>query len=79
MIGGQAGLTGHISVADGTKINGKSGVSKTVKTPNTALDGNPAFDFTSSMKSKALTKNLPQLEKRIIELEILVKKLSSNS
>jgi len=78
MIGGQAGLTGHISVADGTKINGKSGVSKTVKTPNTALDGNPAFDFTSSMKSKALIKNLPQLEKRIKELEFLVKKLSSN-
>lgn len=78
MIGGQAGLAGHISVADGTKINGKSGVSKTIKTPNTSLDGNPAFDFTASMKSKALAKNLPQLEKRIKELELLVKKLSSN-
>jgi len=79
MIGGQAGLAGHISVADGTKINGKSGVSKTVKTPNTALDGNPAFDFTASMKSKAVLKHLPQLEKRIKELEDLVKKLTSNS
>lgn len=76
MIGGQAGLAGHISVADGTKINGKSGVNKTVKAPNTALDGNPAIDFTASMKSKVVAKNLPQMEKRIAELEKLVKKLT---
>jgi len=76
MIGGQAGLAGHISIADGTKINGKSGVTKTIKNPNTSLDGNPAFDFTSSMKSKAVMRSLPQLEKRIKELEDLVKRLS---
>lgn len=79
MIGGQVGLVGHISIADGTKINAKSGVSKTIKTPNTAIDGNPAFDFTSSMKSKAVVRNLPQLEKRIQELEALFKKLSDNT
>ncbi len=78
MIGGQAGLAGHISVADGTKITGKSGITKTVKMPNTVLDGNPAIDFTISMKNKAHQKNLPQLEKRVKELEDLVKRLSNN-
>lgn len=78
MIGGQAGFAGHISVADGTKITGKSGITKSVKTPNMVLDGNPAVDFTASMKNKALVKNLPQLEKRVKELEELVKRLSNN-
>jgi UDP-3-O-[3-hydroxymyristoyl] glucosamine N-acyltransferase len=78
MIGGQAGFAGHISVADGTKITGKSGITKTVKKPNTVLDGNPAIDLTTSLKHKALVKNLPQLEKRIKELEDLVKRLSNN-
>ena len=37
MIGGQAGIVGHIQIADGSKINAQSGVSKSIKSPNTAL------------------------------------------
>jgi UDP-3-O-[3-hydroxymyristoyl] glucosamine N-acyltransferase len=75
MIGGQAGIVGHIQIADGTKINAQSGVSKSIKTPNTAVTGSPAFDYTSALRSQAVTRNLPDLEKRIIELENLVKQL----
>lgn len=75
MIGGQAGIVGHIQIADGTKINAQSGVSKSIKTPNTAVTGSPAFDYTSALRSQAVTRNLPELEKRIIELENLVKQL----
>jgi len=69
MIGGQAGITGHISIADGTKINGKSGVSKSVKIPNTTLTGNPADNFIAMKKAEAVYRNLPELEKRVRELE----------
>lgn len=75
MIGGQAGIVGHLHIADNTKINAQSGVSKSIKTPNTAVTGSPAFDYTSALRSQAVSRNLPELEKRIIELENLVKQL----
>jgi UDP-3-O-[3-hydroxymyristoyl] glucosamine N-acyltransferase len=69
MIGGQAGIVGHIQIADGTKINGQSGVSKSVKESNVSLTGSPAQDFTTSLRNQAMIKKLPDLEKRIKELE----------
>ena len=75
MIGGQAGIVGHLQIADGSKINAQSGVSKSIKTPNTAVTGSPAYDYSSSLKSQAITRNLPELEKRLKELEALVQQL----
>ncbi len=75
MIGGQAGVVGHIHIADGSKINAQSGVSKSIKTPNTAVTGSPAFDYTSALRSQAVSRNLPEMEKRISELEKLVHQL----
>jgi UDP-3-O-[3-hydroxymyristoyl] glucosamine N-acyltransferase len=75
MIGGQAGLVGHIQIADGAKINAQSGVSKSMKEPYSAVTGSPASDYTSALRSQAVFRNLPQLEKRIQELEALVKQL----
>jgi UDP-3-O-[3-hydroxymyristoyl] glucosamine N-acyltransferase len=75
MIGGQAGIVGHIQIADGSKINAQSGVSKSIKTPNAAVTGSPAFEYTSALRSQAVSRKLPELEKRIKELESLVKQL----
>jgi len=75
MMGGQAGIVGHISIADGTRINAQSGVTKSVKTPNAALSGSPAFDYTSTLRSQAIFRNLPELEKRISDLEQVIKQL----
>lgn len=75
MIGGQAGIVGHITIADGARINAQSGVSKSIKTNNAAVTGSPAFDYTSALRSQAVSRNLPELEKRIKELEKLVQQL----
>jgi UDP-3-O-[3-hydroxymyristoyl] glucosamine N-acyltransferase len=75
MIGGQAGIVGHLTIADGARINAQSGVSKSIKTPNTAVTGSPAHDYTSTLRSQALSRNLPDMEKRIKELEKLVQQL----
>lgn len=75
MIGGQAGLAGHLQIADGSKINGKSGVSKSIKKPNTSVTGVPAIDYSSSMRIQALNRKLPEMEKRLQELEQMVKQL----
>jgi len=77
MIGGQAGIVGHIQIADGSKINAQSGVSKSMKTPGGAVTGTPAFDYTSALRSQAVSRNLPEMEKRLKELESLVKQLLS--
>ncbi len=75
MIGGQAGIVGHITIADGSKINAQSGVSKSIKIKNTVVTGSPAHDYTATLRSQAATRNLPELEKRVKELEKLVQQL----
>jgi UDP-3-O-[3-hydroxymyristoyl] glucosamine N-acyltransferase len=75
MIGGQAGIVGHIHIADGSKINAQSGVSKSIKSSNTAVTGTPAHDYTSALRSQALSRNLPDMDKRIADLEKQVQQL----
>jgi UDP-3-O-[3-hydroxymyristoyl] glucosamine N-acyltransferase len=75
MIGGQAGVVGHIQIADGSKINAQSGVSKSIKTPGSTVTGSPAFDYTSALRSQAVTRNLPEMEKRLTDLENKIKQL----
>ena len=75
MIGGQAGIVGHLHIADGSKINAQSGVSKSIKVPNTAVTGSPAFDYAHALRSQILSRNLPDLEKRIKELEQILERL----
>lgn len=76
MIGGQAGVVGHLHIGDGAKINAQSGVSKDIE-PGKAVTGSPAHDYTSALRSQALNRKLPELEKRIKELERLVAQLST--
>lgn len=77
MIGGQAGIVGHITIADGSRINGQSGVSKSMKTPDQAVTGTPALEYGSALRAQAVFKNLPEIEKRIKELERLVAQMRS--
>lgn len=76
MVGGQVGIVGHIQVADGTRIQAQSGIAKPIKEANKAWYGSPAFEYSSFLKSQVYFQKLPALEKRIKELEKLVKKLS---
>jgi len=74
MIGGQAGIVGHIQLGDGSKVNAQSGVSKSIE-PGKAVTGSPAYDYTSALRSQAVTRKLPELEKRVNELEAIIKQL----
>jgi UDP-3-O-[3-hydroxymyristoyl] glucosamine N-acyltransferase len=75
MIGGQAGLAGHIQIADGSKINAQAGLGKSLKKPNMAVTGSPAYDYGQAIRSQAIARKLPEMEKRVKELEELVKQL----
>jgi UDP-3-O-[3-hydroxymyristoyl] glucosamine N-acyltransferase len=69
MIGGQVGIVGHISIANGTKIQAQSGINKSVKNENTALFGSPALLYNDFLKSNAVFKQLPDMLKRLDDLE----------
>jgi len=75
MIGGQAGIVGHIQIADGSKINAQAGLGKSLKKPGSAVTGSPAYEYNNAIRSQAIARNLPEMEKRIKELEAMVKHL----
>lgn len=68
MIGGQVGTVGHIHIADFTKVGARSGVTKNTQSDQ-VLWGVPAMDKTAYLKSYAVYKKLPELMKRMEELE----------
>lgn len=68
MIGGQVGLGGHINIGDKTNIGAQAGIIKNIK-GNQNLLGSPAMEVKNYFKSYAIFKNLPDLIKRIAELE----------
>lgn len=72
MMGGQVGTAGHIIIADGSKIAGQSGITKSVKQPNLTLTGTPANESSVVLRNQVMAKKLPELEKRIAELEKLL-------
>ena len=74
VFGGQAAITGHITVGEGTKIGPKSGVMSAVK-PNSVLLGAPALDFKLAMKTFSIIRNLPELRNDVIELQKKVKSI----
>ena len=74
MIGGQAGIVGHINIGDGAKINAQSGVSKSLEAGK-AVTGSPAHDYTAALRSQAASRKLPELEKRVKELEKIIAEL----
>ena len=69
MIGGQVGIVGHITIADGTKIAAQSGVGSDIKEPNTIIQGSPAFAIMDYKKSYVGFRKLPDLIRRIEDLE----------
>ncbi len=73
-IGGQVGLAGHLKIGDNVKIGAQSGVSNSLKDNETVL-GSPALDVSKQIKAMIVYKSLPEMSKRIAELEKELKAL----
>ena len=76
MMGGQSGTIGHIVIADGIKIAARTGITKDFKVAGITLSGYPAREQSAFLRAQVAQKNLPALEKRVKELEIMVQQLS---
>jgi UDP-3-O-[3-hydroxymyristoyl] glucosamine N-acyltransferase len=77
IIAGQVGFVGHITIADGSVFGAQSGVSSHVKEPGKRWFGSPAFEYKDALKSIVIHKQLPAMEKRIAELESIIKQLTN--
>lgn len=69
LIGGQAGFSGHLRIAEGTQVQAQSGLASSVEKPNTAVFGSPAMDYRAFIKSHVVFKQLPDLQRKVLELE----------
>ena len=69
IIAGQVGTVGHITIANNTKIGAKSGISKSIIEEGKTFFGYPAFEHKPYLKTHAVFRKLPELLKRIEELE----------
>jgi UDP-3-O-[3-hydroxymyristoyl] glucosamine N-acyltransferase len=76
MMGGQSGTIGHLTIADGIKIAARTGITKEFKEAGITLSGYPAREQSAFLRAQVVQKNLPALEKRVKELEIMVQQLS---
>lgn len=77
-LGGQVGLAGHLTIADGTRIQAQSGLSSSVETPNSALFGSPAIGYKDFIRSHVVFKHLPDLQKKVLELEKKLKEMGGS-
>ncbi|MEO7213263.1 UDP-3-O-(3-hydroxymyristoyl)glucosamine N-acyltransferase [Mucilaginibacter sp.] len=75
MLGGQVGIVGHISIAKGTQVQAQSGVSRPIKQEGQKWAGSPALPYGSNMRSNVVVSRLPELERRVLELENIIKEL----
>ena len=76
IIGGQVGVVGHITLAKGTQIQAQSGISRSLLAENKKWAGSPAVAYTDNLRSQVVINRLPDLEKRINELEKIIKNLN---
>ena len=74
MIGGQVGIVGHITIANGSKIAAQSGVGKSILEENKTWFGSPVMEHRKSLKTHVIYRNLSDLEQRITDLERKLKK-----
>jgi UDP-3-O-[3-hydroxymyristoyl] glucosamine N-acyltransferase len=77
VLAGQVGVAGHISIGDGVTAAGRTGIVSDVE-PGKVISGFPAMDHKHWLRVQAIYKDLPELLKRIRELERKVQSLAKD-
>jgi UDP-3-O-[3-hydroxymyristoyl] glucosamine N-acyltransferase len=67
-VGGQVGFAGHLEVGDKAVITAQSGTSHDIP-PGAVVSGSPAFENSAWLRSTAAFAKLPQLMRRVRDLE----------
>ena len=67
-LAGQVGVAGHVTVGKGSSAAGQSGITNSVP-EGTFVSGYPAIENREWLKSSAIFRKLPEMRKRIADLE----------
>ncbi len=78
VIAGQAGIVGHLKVADKTIVAAQSGIPKNTQEGKAYL-GSPALEISEARRAIVVYKRLPELMKRIQELEQKILNLTATT
>jgi UDP-3-O-[3-hydroxymyristoyl] glucosamine N-acyltransferase len=76
IVGGQAGLAGHLTVGKGAKIDGQTGVNSDLA-PGSFVKGSPCLPYNLEQRVNVLRKRLPDLFRRVDEIETRLEKPSA--
>ncbi len=76
LIGGQVGIIGHLTIADEVKIAAQSGIGSSIKTKGEIVQGTPAYKFKNFQKSYVVFRQLPEIRKKIIDMEKEIEELN---
>jgi len=78
ILAGQVGAAGHLEIGHGTVITSQSGVPNDVPA-GAVYSGYPAVENREWLKSMAVVKHLPELKRKVKELEEAVEKLKAKA
>jgi len=73
-LAGQVGVAGHLTIGDGAIATAQTGIPSSVE-KGAVVSGYPAIENRAWLKSSAVFARLPELQKRVRELERRVEKL----
>ena len=73
-LAGQVGIADHVTIGDRVKVGSKSGIDKNVGDDEIRF-GYPALPGMQYHRSAAIFKNLPELARRVAELEKQINEL----
>jgi UDP-3-O-[3-hydroxymyristoyl] glucosamine N-acyltransferase len=73
-LAGQVGVAGHLKVGDGAIATAQTGIPSDVD-PGALVSGSPAVDNRTWLKSSAVFARLPELQRRVRELERKIEEL----
>ncbi|TWR30681.1 UDP-3-O-(3-hydroxymyristoyl)glucosamine N-acyltransferase [Mucilaginibacter pallidiroseus] len=73
VIGGQVGFAGHLNIADGSQFGAQTGINSSVKEAGKQWGGSPYLPYKDYLRAHVNIRRLPDLEKRVRELEDIIK------
>lgn len=76
-IAGQAGLSGHLDIGDNVTIGPQAGIAKNIPA-NQIVGGSPATDYTNFLRISTLMPRLPEIYKRLVQVEKQLERLNTN-
>jgi len=79
IIGGQVGIVGHITIAKGSQIQAKSGINRSIEVEGKKWAGAPATSYSNNMRAQVVLQRLPELERKIEQLERKLKEKNNIS